>query len=103
MPQPQIIAKQGIILGRSPNPDHGLPWQGDQWFPEDDTTYNAQIAAIRARDYLSLYEQETRLEAKMKSIETATLILRQQEKAIEEKVRRAEETLRTRHPNPAKT
>jgi hypothetical protein len=31
--QPQIIARTGLLLPESPNPDTKLPWQSDAWFP----------------------------------------------------------------------
>lgn len=42
---PQIIAKTGILLPRSPNPEPSLPWQDDAWKVEDLTAHQFRAAS----------------------------------------------------------
>jgi len=62
--QPQIIARTGILLAECPNPDHSLPWQGDQWFPGG-ASEDAQ--KIRQQDYQRLRKATQVLEARLEA------------------------------------
>ena len=65
MDQPQIIAKTGILLPKSPNPNKNLPWQGDQWFPDELKSEDLEtLAAIREADYRNQVEEDAENELK---------------------------------------
>ncbi|MGF6994636.1 hypothetical protein [Paraburkholderia sp. GAS32] len=47
--QPQIIARSGIMLPKSPDPIESLPWQGDEVFPPK--AFPKALRKIRDQDY----------------------------------------------------
>jgi hypothetical protein len=61
--QPQIIARTGTMLGRSPDPDQSLAWQGDQWFPHSDRNLVRFLKNARAADHARSAEREVVMEA----------------------------------------
>jgi hypothetical protein len=61
--QPQIIARTGIMLDRSPDPDQSLSWQGDQWFPHSDRNLLRLLRNTRAADHARSAEREVLMEA----------------------------------------
>jgi hypothetical protein len=62
--QPQIIARSGIMIPKSPNPNRSLLWQDDAYFPGDDcfSTETNRINDIRELDYLNLSREEKEMD-----------------------------------------
>lgn len=57
--QPQIIAKTGIILPKSPNPDLSLEWGADAWLPgAAQADELSRISQIRQNDYIQTATEE---------------------------------------------
>jgi hypothetical protein len=64
MAQPQIIARTGILLPRSPDPIPSLPWQGDQALPSSSTP--SEFTERRAQDYAWALANERYVELRAK-------------------------------------
>lgn len=60
--QPQIIARSGMLLPRSPNPDLSLPWKDDAWFPLQTLLWNEDARAEDAARLLTSARDLERLE-----------------------------------------
>lgn len=58
--QPQIIARSGIMLQKSPNPNKSLSWEDDACFPGEDcfSTQAEIISTLRSDDLQISYEEE---------------------------------------------
>lgn len=82
--QPQIIARSGILVPRSPNPNESLPWQGDQWFPpHSPDAGNRTYRELRALDYVDLLGAELRAQAHLEAGRVGRILLGNSEKHIE--------------------
>lgn len=82
--QPQIIAKQGIILDRSPNPDVSLPWQADAWFPSRSDFLSARQQ--RLTDYQSMLRDELSDILQHEANEVSDAYVSQRQKQLEDEV-----------------
>lgn len=60
MQHPQIIARSGLLVGKCPDPNRGLSWQGDECFPGDSSLLRSKLDSIRMEDYLNDYRDELR-------------------------------------------
>lgn len=57
--QPQVIAKTGVLLSRTPNPDLSLSWKEDAWLPGNDQISEfKKLRSIRLKDYASNLAEE---------------------------------------------
>jgi hypothetical protein len=81
IPQPQIIARTGILMPRTPNPDETLSWQDDAWIPNK-ATFD-ELKPIRQRDYEEALLEEELIEARASANEMAEAIYQQKRRAIE--------------------
>jgi len=81
IPQPQIIARTGQMLAKTPDPDPTLSWQSDAWIPGK--TDFSQLKALRSRDYARTLAEERQIEAKAEALHVADLVYAQKLRAIE--------------------
>ena len=84
--QPQVIARTGLLLPRSPNPNQSLTWQGDQC-----SRYTFDPSLIHLRDYANSLDEELRLEASIEANNVSDLWFSQRMRAIDAKVEKAYE------------
>lgn len=61
--QPQIIARTGLLLPRTPDPDPTLSWQDDAWIPKKEDL--ARLRALRGRDYARSLIEEREIDERM--------------------------------------
>ncbi len=88
IPQPQIIARTGLMLGRTPDPDPTLSWQDDAWIPGKQDL--AKVKALRSKDYAQTLAQERQIEAKAEAARIADLVYAQKLRALETETRISE-------------
>lgn len=85
--QPQIIARTGIMLPKSPNPIPELEWQGDEWIPENfSKKMKDEIQQIRLIDYFNSIEEELRLKSTKELEEVGESMLSQRIHSINNQV-----------------
>lgn len=80
IPQPQIIARSGMLLPKTPDPDPTLSWQDDAWIPSHQP--DTKIAEVRKKDYERTLIQEKLVEAKLEVNQLAAQIYEQRARAI---------------------
>lgn len=63
--QPQIIARAGLLIPKSPNPDQSLPWEDDAWLPPTSGLHEtAHINKRREQDYAWALNEEREIAAR---------------------------------------
>jgi hypothetical protein len=98
--EPQIIARTGLLMGPTPNPDKRLPWLDDVWFPDDARAEEMRyLTQVRVRDYANALEEELLLQARTDADEVADAIYKQRTVGLGERVREALDAIgkRTEH------
>jgi|GEM_PF-2022068 len=85
--QPQIIARTGLLLPRSPDPNLALSWQDDAWFPPKTLL---EIDKLRSQDYLYSLAEELAMEGVAEAERVANLWRSQKQKEIDQVIAEAE-------------
>jgi hypothetical protein len=80
IPQPQIIARSGMLLPKTPDPDTTLSWQDDAWIPS--RSPDSTVAKSRESDYRRAIINGNLLEAKSEVDKLAAQIYEQKSRAI---------------------
>ena len=88
IPQPQIIARTGLMLGKTPDPDPTLSWQDDAWIPSKQDF--EKLKDLRSKDYAEAFMQERQIEAKADALRIGDLVYAQKLRALEAEARKSD-------------